>query len=106
MKTQVDIGVIGAEVTNPAKAMQEQGYTVALYTPAEQSAEATGHGAETIDAETLQELVSLVKRPRQIRIQVPSWRLLNDIVDKLNPLLDDEDLLIDDSPKLHVVGRK
>ena len=99
MGTQIDVGVISAEMTAQAKFLQGKGLTIALYSPEDLAQiESTENCMKT---GSLEELVSVLKQPREIRVELDSWKLLNAIFDKLCPLLDEDDLVIDDTPKLH-----
>lgn len=99
MRSQIDVGVISAEMTHKAKALHDQGLSVALYSP-ENTDHSSSHD-DVVNMTSLEEFVLALKQPRQIRIELDSWKLLNTVIDKLCPLLDDDDLLIDDTPKLH-----
>ncbi|MEM7336418.1 MAG: hypothetical protein AAF490_30345 [Chloroflexota bacterium] len=100
MGDQLDVGVISTTMTDQAKSLQKRGYTIALYSPEDQC---NIEADNCINTESLEEFVSVLKQPREIRIELESWKLLNRVFDKLCPLLDDEDLIIDDTPKLHQV---
>lgn len=101
MGTQLDVGVICTGMTEQAKSLKKRGYTVALYTPED---EKFIEADECVSTQSLEEFVSVLKQPREIRIELDSWQMLNKVFDLLCPLLDEEDLIIDDTPKLHNVA--
>lgn len=98
-RQQVDVGVISPIMTQQAKQLQKQGLSIALFSPEKPEKEKVEDDVHA--AGSLEELVAVLKQPRLIRIEIDSWKLLNSVMDRLCPLLDDEDLLIDDTPKLH-----
>lgn len=98
-KEVVDIGFISKDVTEKAKQYQKKGYSIAHFSPVGSVPKAPHDDVRA--AETLEEFVALIKEPRQIRVEVYSWQLLNSVMEMLTPLLGDGDLLIDDAIQAH-----
>lgn len=95
----VDIGFISKDVTERARRLQQEGVAFAHFSP-----EPGGQKAQekfVYTAETIEEFVALIKEPRQIRVEVYSWPLLNSVMEMLTPLLGEDDMLFDDALKMH-----
>jgi 6-phosphogluconate dehydrogenase len=104
-EAQADIGLIGLAVMgqNLVLNMADHGFRVAVYnrttekthqflerTAAEEPSADRVQGTESLD-----ELVSAIKRPRKIMIMVQAGRGTDAVIDQLTPMLDEGDILID-----------
>src|SRR5580692_7975100 len=96
-----DIGVTGLAVMgrNLARNLARHGYVVALHN---RSAERTHslvkeHGDEGafVPAESMEEFVASLSRPRAIIIMVKAGKATDAVINELVPLLDDGDIVID-----------
>ena len=101
MKKQADIGLIGLAVMgeNLALNMESRGFTVAVFN---RTAEKTDNfingraaGRNIIGCHTLEELVTRLEKPRRVFMMVKAGQAVDDMIEKLLPLLDDGDILID-----------
>ena len=101
MKKQADIGLIGLAVMgeNLALNMESRGFTVAVFN---RTAEKTDNfingraaGRNIIGCHTLEELVTRLEKPRRVFMMVNAGQAVDDMIEKLLPLLDDGDILID-----------
>ena len=101
MKKQADIGLIGLAVMgeNLALNMESRGFTVAVFN---RTAEKTDKfingraaGRNIIGCRTLEELVTRLEKPRRVFMMVKAGQAVDDMIEKILPLLDDGDILID-----------
>ena len=101
MKKQADIGLIGLAVMgeNLALNMESRGFAVAVFN---RTAEKTDKfingraaGRNIIGCRTLEELVTKLETPRRVFMMVKAGQAVDDMIEKLLPLLDDGDILID-----------
>ena len=101
MKKQADIGLIGLAVMgeNLALNMESRGFAVAVFN---RTAEKTDNfingraaGRNIIGCHTLEELVTRLETPRRVFMMVKAGQAVDDMIEKLLPLLDDGDILID-----------
>ena len=98
---QADIGLVGLAVMgqNLVLNMNDHGYTVAVYnrTPAVTEEFLAGSAKDTrvIGAFSLEELVTLLKRPRRIMLMIKAGQPVDDFIEKLIPLLEPGDIIID-----------
>lgn len=101
MEKQADIGLIGLAVMgeNLALNMESKGFSVAVYN---RTTEKVGRflagrarDKRILGANSLSELVSLLKRPRKIFMMVKAGQAVDSLIDQLLPLLDPDDILID-----------
>ncbi|GAB3844368.1 NADP-dependent phosphogluconate dehydrogenase [Nesterenkonia populi] len=96
-----DIGVTGLAVmgANLARNFARNGYTVALHNRSVARTDALinsyGSEGEFVRAETLQELVESLERPRRVLIMVKAGAPVDAVIDDLIPLLDEGDIVID-----------
>ncbi len=104
---RADVGLIGLAVMgqNLALNMADNGYTVAAYnrttsTMTEFVASAED-GQNLIAAETLEELVSVLERPRKIMLMVKAGPVVDKVIDSLMPLLEEGDIIIDGGNSLY-----
>ena len=106
MKDKADIGMIGLAVMgeNLALNMEEKGFTVVVYNRTVPGVEegivarfmdGPGKGKNFIGAETLEALVGSLSAPRRVMLMVKAGAPVDDLIEKLVPLLDKGDVLID-----------
>jgi 6-phosphogluconate dehydrogenase len=98
---QNDIGLIGLAVMgkNLVLNMNDHGYHVAVYNRTLQKVDDFIHGparGRTIQgAHSLEELVGMLKRPRRVMLMVKAGQPVDDFIEKLLPLLEPGDIIID-----------
>lgn len=101
MQTSAHIGVTGLAVMgrNLARNFARHGYTVAVHnrTPARTRAliEEFGHEGTFVPAETPEELVAALERPRRLMIMVQAGTATDAVIDEFAPLLETGDMIID-----------
>ncbi|MFI6062656.1 NADP-dependent phosphogluconate dehydrogenase [Streptomyces sp. NPDC051286] len=101
MQTSAHIGVTGLAVMgrNLARNFARHGYTVAVHnrTPARTRAliEEFGHEGTFVPAETPEELVAALERPRRLMIMVQAGAATDAVIDEFAPLLEPGDMIID-----------
>lgn len=101
MDRKADIGVIGMEVMgkNLALNMESKGYTVAVFNRTESKTrdfvEGPAKGKNIIPTYELQNFVNSLKSPRKIMLMVKEGAPVDSFIEKLVPLLDKGDLIID-----------
>lgn len=101
MNSQADIALIGLAVMgqNLILNMNDHGYTVVAYNRTVQKTHdflnGPAQGTNIIGAESLQETVQLLARPRKIMLMVRAGDAVDATIDALLPLLDEGDLIID-----------
>jgi 6-phosphogluconate dehydrogenase len=99
---KADIGLIGLAVMgqNLVLNMNDNGYTVAVFNRTYQKTQdfmkGPANGRETIlSAQTLEEFVGKLAAPRKVMLMVKAGDVVDLWIDKLMPLLDKGDLIID-----------
>ncbi|AXG13943.1 NADP-dependent phosphogluconate dehydrogenase [Intrasporangium calvum] len=98
---QANIGVIGLAVmgSNLARNLARHGHTVAVFnrTHARTLAHLESHRAEGafVGAETLEEFVAALVRPRRVVIMVQAGPGTDAVIDQLAPLLEEGDIIVD-----------
>jgi 6-phosphogluconate dehydrogenase len=98
---QADIGLIGLAVMgqNLVLNMNDSGFKVAVFNRTVSKVDAflagEAAGTEVIGTHSLEELVSVLKRPRKVMLMVKAGPPVDDFIAKLLPLLDSGDLIID-----------
>lgn len=101
MTEQADIGLIGLAVMgqNLVLNMDDNGFTVAVFnrtiSKVDRFLENEAKGTGVIGAHSLQELVSVLKRPRRVMIMVKAGRPVDATIEQLVPLLEPGDIIID-----------
>ena len=101
MTKQADIGLIGLAVMgqNLVLNMDDHGYTVAVYnrttSKVDRFIENEAQNTKVIGAHSLEELVSILKRPRRVMIMVKAGWPVDATIEKLVPLLEPGDIIID-----------
>lgn len=101
MTRKADIGLIGLAVMgeNLVLNMESHGYTVAVYNRSVEKVDkfvnGRGKGKNFIGAHSLEELVQNIERPRKVMMLVKAGQPVDDFIEKLIPLLDEGDVIID-----------
>jgi len=101
MDTSCDIGLIGLAVMgqNLVLNMDDHGYQVAVFnrttSKMKEFIAGPAQGKKIIGAESLQELVSLLKHPRRVMLMVKAGTAVDEYIDALLPLLEPGDIIID-----------
>ena len=101
MKKQADIGLIGLAVMgeNLALNMESRGFAVAVFNRTAEKMDnfinGRAAGRNIIGCHTLEELVTRLEKPRRVFMMVKAGQAVDDMIEKLLPLLDDGDILID-----------
>ena len=96
-----DIGLIGLAVMgeNLVLNIESKGFTVSVYNRTTQKisdfTEGRAKGKNIIGAYSLEELVKQLERPRKVMLLVKAGNALDDFIDKLIPLLEPGDIIID-----------
>lgn len=98
----IGLGVMGENLVLNA---ERNGYSSVVYnrTPAKTDAFLAGPGAgkQIIGANTLEEFVEALERPRRILVMVKAGQPIDDMISQLSPLLEEGDLLIDGGNSLY-----
>lgn len=98
---KADIGLIGLAVMgeNLAMNMESHGFTVAVFNREAQKVDqfigGRGKNKNFIGTHTLEELVGATEKPRKIMMMIKAGSPVDEIVEKLIPLLDKGDIIID-----------
>ncbi len=98
---KADIGLIGLAVMgeNLVLNMESKGFTVAVYNRTVAKVEAfiagRAKGKKIIGAHSLEELISLLERPKKVMLMVKAGKPVDDFIDLLIPLLEEGDIIID-----------
>jgi 6-phosphogluconate dehydrogenase len=101
MSANCDIGLIGLAVMgeNLVLNMESKGFTVAVYNRTtavtDKFAQGRAKGKNIVPAQTLQDFVSSLKRPRKAQIMVKAGAPVDAVIEQLVPLLEAGDIIID-----------
>jgi 6-phosphogluconate dehydrogenase len=101
MERRADIGLIGLAVMgqNLVMNMADHGFTVAVQnrttSVTREFVEGPAAGMAVIAAETIDELVAMLERPRKVMLMVKAGPAVDSVIDQLLPLLDEGDIIID-----------
>ena len=101
MTQKADIGLIGLAVMgqNLVLNMDDHGFTVAVYnrttSKVDRFMENEAKDTKVIGTHTLEELVSVLKRPRRVMIMVKAGWPVDATIEQLVPLLEPGDIIID-----------
>jgi 6-phosphogluconate dehydrogenase len=101
MTQKADIGLIGLAVMgeNLVLNMESHGFTVAVFNRSVKKVDkfvnGRGKGKKFIGTHSLEELVSSLERPRKVMMLVKAGQPVDDFIDKLIPLLEPGDVIID-----------
>jgi 6-phosphogluconate dehydrogenase len=95
-----DIGVIGLAVmgANLARNMESKGFKVAGFSRTESKRrhfEQTYGNANFFIADTLEEMVNALKKPRKVMLMIKAGRPVDMVIDQLKSLLEPGDIIID-----------
>ncbi len=98
---QADIAVIGLAVMgqNLILNMNDHGFTVAAFNRTVEKVDKflanEARGTKVMGAHSLQELVSMLKRPRRIMLMIKAGEPVDAAIEQLIPLLEPSDIIID-----------
>lgn len=98
---KADIGLIGLAVMgeNLAMNMESKGFTVAVYNRKPETVDdfvaGRGKNKKFIGTHTLEELVEATEKPRKIMMMIKAGAPVDETIEKLIPLLDKGDIIID-----------
>ena len=98
---KADIGLIGLAVMgeNLTLNMVSHGFTVAVWNRTVEKVtkftEGRGAGKSVIGCTSMEELVASLEKPRKVFLMVKAGKPVDDMIDRLLPLLDDGDIIID-----------
>ena len=101
MKPVSDIGLVGLAVMgeNLALNMESKGFHVSVYNrtveKVDRFMEGRGKGLNFYGAHSLEEFISSLKSPRKVFLMVKAGKPVDDFIEKLIPLLDEGDIIID-----------
>jgi 6-phosphogluconate dehydrogenase len=101
MAAVADIAVIGLAVMgqNLVLNMDDHGFTVAVYNRTTAKVDEflgrEAQGTKVVGAHSLEELVTLLKRPRRLMLMVQAGRPVDAVIEQLLPLLEPGDIIID-----------
>jgi 6-phosphogluconate dehydrogenase len=101
MSANCDIGLIGLAVMgeNLVLNMESKGFTVAVYNRTtavtDKFAQGRGKGKNIIPAQTLEDFVKSLKRPRKAQIMVKAGAPVDAVIAQLVPLLEPGDIIVD-----------
>ncbi|MBR7095930.1 MAG: NADP-dependent phosphogluconate dehydrogenase, partial [Clostridia bacterium] len=96
-----DIGLIGLAVMgeNLVINMESKGFTVSVFNRSTEKVqkfvEGRAKGKNIVGTYSLEELVSTLEKPRKVMMMVKAGQAVDDMIEKLLPLLDDGDIIID-----------
>ena len=96
-----DIGLIGLAVMgeNLVMNMESKGFTVSVYNRTAEKVtrfvEGRAKGKNVVGTYSLEELVASLETPRKIMMMIKAGSSVDDMIEKLLPLLDDGDIIID-----------
>ncbi|MGE4454904.1 MAG: decarboxylating NADP(+)-dependent phosphogluconate dehydrogenase [Sphaerochaeta sp.] len=98
---KADIGLIGLAVMgeNLVLNMESKGFSVAVYNRSTEKVDAflasRAKGKRIIGTHSLEELVGQLQKPRKVMMMVKAGSPVDDTIEKLIPLLEDGDIIID-----------
>src|SRR5262245_32500182 len=106
-KDSCDIGLIGLAVMgqNLVLNMNDHGYNVAVFnrtvSKVDEFLNNEAKGTQVVGAHSIEELVSLLKKPRRIMLMVKAGETVDHMIDALVPLLEKSDIIIDGGNSLY-----
>ncbi len=98
---KADIGLIGLAVMgeNLVMNMESKGFTVAVYNRTVEKVEnfvnGRAKGKNIIGCESLEKLMDELARPRKVFMMIKAGQAVDDMIEKLIPLMDEGDIIID-----------
>jgi 6-phosphogluconate dehydrogenase len=99
--SKADIGLVGLAVMgeNLVINMESKGFTVAVFNRTTEKVtdfiNGRAAGKNIIGTYTIEELVSVLKKPRKIMLMVKAGKAVDEFIEKLIPLLEKGDIIID-----------
>ncbi|MCL4298932.1 MAG: decarboxylating NADP(+)-dependent phosphogluconate dehydrogenase [Anaerolineae bacterium] len=99
--SKADIGLIGLAVMgqNLVLNMNDHGFKVAVFnrtvSTVDEFINGNAKGTDVVGAHSIEELVSLLKRPRRVMLLVKAGQPVDDFIEKLIPHLEAGDIIID-----------
>lgn len=99
--SKADIGLIGLAVMgeNLALNIESRGYAVSVFNRTDSKTrkftQGRGEGKSFIPAYSVEEFTASLKRPRKVILMVKAGEVVDDFIEKLLPLLEEGDLIID-----------
>ena len=102
-----DIGLIGLAVMgqNLVLNMNDHGYKVAVFnrtvSKVDEFIANEAEGTQVVGAHSIEELVSLLKRPRRVMLMVKAGETVDHMIDSLVPHLEKGDIIIDGGNSLY-----
>lgn len=104
---QADIGLIGLAVMgqNLVLNMNDHGFVVAVFnrttSKVDDFLQGPAKGTKVIGTHSLEELVKSLKRPRRVMLMVKAGEAVDEFIEKLVPLLEKGDIIIDGGNSLY-----
>jgi 6-phosphogluconate dehydrogenase len=101
MTKKADIGLIGLAVMgqNLVLNMNDHGFKVAVYNRTvslvDEFLEGNAAGTEIVGSHSLEDLVGALEKPRRVMLLVKAGQPVDDFIERLIPLLDQDDIIID-----------
>ncbi len=101
MEQKADIGLVGLAVMgeNLVLNMESHGFTVAVFNrtveKVDNFVQGRAKGKNIIGTHSLKEFVASLKTPHKIMLMVKAGKAVDDFIEKLIPLLEKEDIIID-----------
>ncbi|HBT15706.1 MAG TPA: phosphogluconate dehydrogenase (NADP(+)-dependent, decarboxylating) [Firmicutes bacterium] len=101
MMAKADLGLIGLAVMgeNLVMNMESKGFTVAVFNrtvdKVDKFIQGRGAGKNFIGAQSLEDLVGSLERPRKVMMLVKAGQPVDDFIEQLIPLLEPGDIIID-----------
>ena len=101
MKAKADIGLIGLAVMgeNLVMNMESNGFTVAVFnrttSKVDDFTSGRAKGKNVIGCHSLEELVTCLEKPRKVFMLIKAGSAVDDMIERLIPLLEDGDIIID-----------
>ena len=98
---KADIGLVGLAVMgeNLVMNMESKGFTVSVFNRSTEKVtkfvEGRAKGKNIVGTYSLEELVASIEKPRKVMMMVKAGSAVDDMIEKLLPLLDDGDIIID-----------
>ncbi len=98
---KADIGLIGLAVMgqNLALNMDDHGFTVAVFnrtvSKVDDFINGNARGTKIIGTHSIEELVSVLKKPRRVMLMIKAGKPVDDFIEKLIPHLEPGDIIID-----------